>query len=603
MSEPSSDDSDSAPTVNGGPGAARKITNVDEPLEPVRAGIRYTDRGVLGVGGMGEVRLCQDLMIGRDVALKRSRLSVTDGPTGRFLREARIQGQLEHPAIVPVYDLGLDQTGAPYFTMKRVRGQTLSAVIKRLAADDPDFAQRYSRRRLLSAFSTLCLALDFAHQRGALHRDLKPANVMLGEFGEVHVLDWGIARLMDVDGPDAVTDLVRGGPHTETGAMIGTVGYMSPEQIGGGLLGPASDVYALGCILFELVAFERLNRGATTDERIAVTLRGTADRLRERCQALSIPPELEVTISQATTTDLAARTPTARQLSETIERFLDGDRDLERRRNLADEHTIAAEKALSSHAPAARATAMQELTRALAFVPQHPTALRLLQRLLSEFPDELPPAAEAEFQTAESATRQAGLRIGAVRFASWLAFVPAVVVLGVREWSYTLAAAALMLVGLFTSIVLARSQRRTERSALFIAALSAGCLVLVSRLFGPLVLVPGLLATTSIFFATFMSGRARVVAWALTLVPVLGPLLFEALGLVHQSYEFRDGQLCVAPNMASFPPIATLVVLTVASLAVMTTTTALVWRLRDRLTRIERQRFVHAWHLRQLAPQ
>ena len=147
---------------------------------------------------MGEVFLCKDIRIGRDVAKKVLLSAHRHDPTlqARFLREARIQGQLEHPSIVPVYDLGVDDDGATYFTMKCLKGSmTLKQVLRGLREADPEITRKYSQRKLLTAFSSVCLTVDFAHTRGVLHRDLKPSNVMLGNYREVYVLDRGISKL------------------------------------------------------------------------------------------------------------------------------------------------------------------------------------------------------------------------------------------------------------------------------------------------------------------------------------------------------------------------------------------------------------------------
>src|SRR5262249_46992441 len=149
---------------------------------------RYRGATLLGRGGMGEVRLCRDARIGRDVALK-----VMRGPSAdpdRFVREAPVQGQLEHPRVGPGDDGGRDPQGSFFFTMKRVRGQSLRQVL------DAARAGGVPQRRLVSAIASVCLAVDFAHHRGVVHRDLKPANVMLGDFGEVYVLDWGVAKVL-----------------------------------------------------------------------------------------------------------------------------------------------------------------------------------------------------------------------------------------------------------------------------------------------------------------------------------------------------------------------------------------------------------------------
>ena len=204
-------------------------------LQPLPFEARYTQERVLGRGGMGEVRLCRDHSIGRDVAMK-----VVRPPKGasreslerRFVREARVQGQLEHPSIVPVYDAGIAPDGALYFTMKRVRGVSLAHVLRELHDRDVATMQRYSRRRLLAIFSQVCMAVHYGHQKGVVHRDVKPANVMLGDFGEVYLLDWGLAALRGdpvSEGPDSVDD--GHGVHTLATGMVGTPGYMAPEQI------------------------------------------------------------------------------------------------------------------------------------------------------------------------------------------------------------------------------------------------------------------------------------------------------------------------------------------------------------------------------------
>src|SRR5262249_27740658 len=153
--------------------------------------------GALAAGGMGEILLAKDTRIARRVAVKvlKTDLRTNAEFRSRFLQEARLQGQLEHPAIVPVHDLGERPDGDLFFSMKCVRGGTLLEAINAVRRGEQTAS--ISRRRLLSAFSRVCLAVDFAHSRGVVHRDIKPGNIMLGDFGEVYVLDWGIAKLVD----------------------------------------------------------------------------------------------------------------------------------------------------------------------------------------------------------------------------------------------------------------------------------------------------------------------------------------------------------------------------------------------------------------------
>ena len=231
-------------------------------LPPIGDGTRYRFGEVLGEGGMGEVLLAHDEHIGRDVAVKRIRATQpSPEELSRFVREARVQGCLEHPAVVPVHDLAVDRDGRPFFVMTRLTGTTMLELLGKLrAGSEADAAA--ARRRLLHAFADVCLAVEFAHSRGIIHRDLKPANIMLGDFGEVYVLDWGVARALteaDPDGPPSASrpfaaDLTLETGDTLIGTVLGTPAYMAPEQLAGDRAGPAADIYALGCILYEITA-------------------------------------------------------------------------------------------------------------------------------------------------------------------------------------------------------------------------------------------------------------------------------------------------------------------------------------------------------------
>ncbi len=193
---------------------------------------RYDDRGPLGAGGMGEVVRCYDAHLQREVARKRIRPELASGPrTERLLREARLTAGLDHPGIVSALDVGTDDSGALFYTMRLVRGRTLAA-----AAAGLSVAERL--RHLLAATR----AVAFAHARGVVHRDLKPDNIMVGPFGETQVVDWGLAVRLEED--------------QVLGAVVGTPGYMSPEQARGEPAGPQADVYALGATLRELVGGE-----------------------------------------------------------------------------------------------------------------------------------------------------------------------------------------------------------------------------------------------------------------------------------------------------------------------------------------------------------
>ena len=384
---------------------------LDAPLPSEHGGERYQYVKTLGTGGMGEVRLCQDDRIGREIALKvMRRESSSADAAARFIREARVQGQLEHPSVVPVYDLGKDDTGALYFTMKRIRGVTLDEAIHRRTETTP----QYSQRRLLTAFVSVCLAVEFAHSRGVLHRDLKPGNIMLGEFGEVNVLDWGVAKILGA--PAAEPEVQTGGPvmdvrdsqggRTVAGVLVGTPGYMSPEQASGAVdsIDVRSDVYSLGAILFEIVTGEYLHDGSSVSAILESTTRGPRSP-RPSTRNPEVAPEIDAICEKATALDPKDRFASARELCDALEHFLDGDRDLMMRREMAEEHVLRAREAPS------HAVALQEAFRALALRPDDGETRGLVARLLLEAPDEVPEGARAELEASRAATREAAAGI------------------------------------------------------------------------------------------------------------------------------------------------------------------------------------------------
>src|SRR5262245_21052409 len=226
----------------------------------------YELLGEIARGGMGVILKGHDRDIGRDVAVKVLRQELAQRPEvlQRFVEEAQIGGQLQHPGIVPVYEMGLLADERPYFTMKLVKGRTLSALLAERAAPDAD------RPRFLAIFEQVCQTMAYAHSKGVVHRDLKPANVMVGAFGEVQVLDWGLAKVLAQggvadekrarDSQASVIATIRNQPgsagsHSLAGSVMGTPTYMPPEQARGEIdrLDERSDVFSLGAILCEIV--------------------------------------------------------------------------------------------------------------------------------------------------------------------------------------------------------------------------------------------------------------------------------------------------------------------------------------------------------------
>ncbi len=208
-------------------------------------------------GGLGEVSLARDAKIGREVAIKRLSPRGADSPERRkrFLREATVTGRLEHPGIVPVYGIGEDEAGQPCYAMRFVPGDTLQDAIRALHRTKP---AGEDWRPLLGRFVSLCSTVAYAHSRGVVHRDIKPSNVAVGSFGETILLDWGLAQTGDDPAQEPVPE---SGPaqnpysrfETATGTVLGTPGYMAPEQAAGQRVGPPADVFSLGVTLWALL--------------------------------------------------------------------------------------------------------------------------------------------------------------------------------------------------------------------------------------------------------------------------------------------------------------------------------------------------------------
>jgi len=286
---------------------------------------RYEDRGALARGGWGEVRRVFDRVLDRVVAMKILAPEHVGAQTllPRFLNEARVTASLEHPGIVPVHDRGTLPDGRPWFTMKEVRGRTLHEI------NHHDPGLRLPLRRLVEILMRVAETVGYAHERGVLHRDLKPSNVMVGEFGEVLVLDWGIARTVhDDDSVDVGTLVERDAELTGTGEILGTVGYMSPEQgrAIGEPLSPASDVFSLALVLYELLTGER----ARPPDRVqawAMAAMGTPPTITP---SRDIPEELATLVIRGTALAPEARPRHGMAFAEVLHAWLDGSLRRER---------------------------------------------------------------------------------------------------------------------------------------------------------------------------------------------------------------------------------------------------------------------------------
>jgi len=317
-------DPDERPTVLGatrlderGPGAPAELP---DPTD------RFEFRATLGSGGMGEVWRVWDRGLRRSMAMKTvhpDRLGA-DATLARFVVEAQLTSQLRHPAIVPVHELGRLPDGRLYYTMREVRGQTLATACRRLHAASGEGWGRtddgWTLRKLVGCWRRACEAVAHAHERGVVHRDLKPSNVMLGEFGEVQVIDWGVAKVLGADDDPVETDVGAELQQTLLGDVIGTPAYMPPEQAYGwnDRVDARSDVYALGAILYELLSGRPPYEPTAGRPVLSQVLEGPPPEVGGEP---TVPEVLRRVCKQAMARDRAERFPDARALADAVAPF------------------------------------------------------------------------------------------------------------------------------------------------------------------------------------------------------------------------------------------------------------------------------------------
>ena len=312
---------------------------------------RYLDLGLLGKGGMGEVRKVRDTLLHRNIAIKimDPQYSHTQRAIQRFIEEAQVGAQLQHPNIVPIHDFGKMPDGRYFFTMKEIKGREFRELIHELhlAANgsvDLNSGARVTLRYLIQIFHTVCETIAYSHSLKVIHRDLKPENIMVGNFGEVLVVDWGIAKVLDSRSEESLVQTERqitGANQTRFGMVAGTPAYMSPEQAMGrvDLVDERTDIYALGAILYEILSGHPAYQGDSALE-ILEQVRNSVNTVSNEepielpeinlSEDDTIPTVLIQICQQAMARDVSNRFDTVTDLASEIWDWLEGARKHDR---------------------------------------------------------------------------------------------------------------------------------------------------------------------------------------------------------------------------------------------------------------------------------
>jgi WD40 repeat protein len=310
---------DPVPASGGSDSGAERRRDVDVEVDGTDDPDRYEQIGEHARGGLGRIVRAVDKRLGRTVAVKEL-LRHTESNEARFMREALITARLEHPGIVPVHEAGRWPNGDPYYVMKLVEGRTL----KELIAAGTTMRDRLA---LLPHVIAVADAVGYAHSEGVIHRDVKPSNIMVGAFGETIVVDWGLARDCKRDVPDPedgeYASASGSGPlSTVSGKVIGTPAYMAPEQARGEIVDERADVYAIGAVLYELLAGSPAHQDTTPRATLERVIAGPPQPL---CNAMpAVPSELGAIVSKAMARNPAERYANATALAEDLRRYHTG---------------------------------------------------------------------------------------------------------------------------------------------------------------------------------------------------------------------------------------------------------------------------------------
>jgi serine/threonine protein kinase len=306
-------------------------TDVPLPKHWKSGSLKYQDFQPLAEGGAASIQTCLDNNLHRVVAYKslHPHLLNSDLEVARFTREARVTAMISHPGTVPVYEVGRDRTGALYFTMKKLEGRDLRSILLGVAAKNPQTLAEFPTSRLIDILIQACQTVSFAHAQGVIHRDLKPANLLIGGFGEVMVLDWGLAKVRGEHDLEDVKHILGEKSIalelTQPGQRYGTPLYMSPEQASGVVdVDERADVYNLGSILYEMLTHKNLVWGSSVEEVLNQIRHCPTPKLREIAPARHIARELEAICLRALQKQPEDRYASVAAFAEDLQSYRDG---------------------------------------------------------------------------------------------------------------------------------------------------------------------------------------------------------------------------------------------------------------------------------------
>jgi serine/threonine-protein kinase len=286
---------------------------------------KYSNFRPMGKGGRADILACRDTALGRTVAMKQLQAKYADNSQlrRRFLREARLTAQLQHPNTVPVYEIGYQPDGELYFTMKKVAGRNLYQILVSLYKKEEDTVAEFPMDRLLDILIQVGYVLSYAHIHGVIHRDVKPENILVGLFGEVVLLDWGIARIWGMPNEDPSPGTAPEDYETldGTGLRPGTPLYMSPEQVLCRIVDERSDIYSLGVVLYEMLTFSLPFQGPNVRSTFEKIVEESLQPPSERAPEQAIPAGLESICLRALEKDPAERFQSMRELIRAIREF------------------------------------------------------------------------------------------------------------------------------------------------------------------------------------------------------------------------------------------------------------------------------------------